>query len=119
MIQLISQKVHSGMLCGTGLKWPGWSKLQLSQKAGHDLDGVGSVPSLEEGITAHSTIPAWRIPMDRGAGQATVHGVAQNQTQANRLGAKAHKSVSQEQQCEVSLDDELAMRRGRRTCHQG
>ena len=30
MIQLISQKFNSGMLYGTGLKWPGWSKLQFS-----------------------------------------------------------------------------------------
>ena len=30
---------------------------------------------LEEGIAAHSSILAWRIPMDRGTWQATVHGV--------------------------------------------
>jgi len=29
-----------------------------------------------EEMAAHSSIPAWRIPMDRGAWQATVHGVA-------------------------------------------
>ena len=28
---------------------------------------------LEEGIATHSRIPAWRIPMDRGAWWATVH----------------------------------------------
>ena len=32
---------------------------------------------LEEGITTHSSIPAWRIPMDRGTWQASVHGVAE------------------------------------------
>ena len=31
---------------------------------------------LEEGMATHSSILAWRIPMDRGACQATVHGVA-------------------------------------------
>ena len=36
---------------------------------------------LEEGMATHSGIPAWRIPMDRGAWQATVHGVTKSQTQ--------------------------------------
>ena len=31
---------------------------------------------LEKEMAIHSSIPAWRIPMDRGAWQATVHGVA-------------------------------------------
>ena len=31
---------------------------------------------LEEGMATHSSILAWRIPMDRGAWQATVHGIA-------------------------------------------
>ena len=29
---------------------------------------------LEEGMATHSSILAWRIPMDRGAWQATDHG---------------------------------------------
>ena len=36
---------------------------------------------LEEGMVTHSSILAWRIPMDRGAWWATVHGVAKSQTQ--------------------------------------
>ena len=32
---------------------------------------------LEEGMATHSSI-AWRTPKDRGARQATVHGVAQS-----------------------------------------
>ena len=35
---------------------------------------------LEEGMAIHSSILAWRIPMDRGAWQATLHGVAKSQT---------------------------------------
>ena len=31
---------------------------------------------LDEGMATHSIILAWRIPMDRGAWQATVHGVS-------------------------------------------
>ena len=30
---------------------------------------------LEEGMATYSSILAWRIPMDRGAWQATVHGI--------------------------------------------
>ena len=35
---------------------------------------------LEEGMTIHSSILAWRIPTDSRAWRATVHGVAKNQT---------------------------------------
>ena len=35
---------------------------------------------LEEGMATHSSILAWRIPMDRGAWRATVHGVAKSWT---------------------------------------
>ena len=31
---------------------------------------------LEKGMATHSSLLAWRIPMDRGAWWATVHGVA-------------------------------------------
>ena len=36
---------------------------------------------LEEGMATHISIPAWKIPMDRGAWQATVHGVTKDRTQ--------------------------------------
>ena len=36
---------------------------------------------LEEGMATHSSILAWRIPIDRGAWRATVHEVAKSQTQ--------------------------------------
>ena len=36
---------------------------------------------LEEDMATHSSILAWRMPMDRGAWQATVHGVVKSQTQ--------------------------------------
>ena len=35
---------------------------------------------LEEGMTAHSSVLAWIIPMDKGAWWAIVHGVAKTQT---------------------------------------
>ena len=36
---------------------------------------------LDEAMVTHSSILAWRIPMDRGAWRATVHGAAKIQTQ--------------------------------------
>ena len=37
---------------------------------------LGQEDPLEEGMATHSSSLAWRIPMDRGAWWATVHGVA-------------------------------------------
>ena len=36
-------------------------------------------------MATHSSILAWRIPMDTGTWQATVHGVAKSQTQLSKL----------------------------------
>ena len=41
---------------------------------------LGWEGALEEGLAAHSSIPAWRMPMDRGGWQAAVDGVAKSQT---------------------------------------
>ena len=41
---------------------------------------LGSEDPLEEGMATHSSILAWRILMDRGAWQATVHGVTKSWT---------------------------------------
>ena len=35
---------------------------------------------LEEGVATHSSILAWRIPMERGAWQAIVYGIAKSWT---------------------------------------
>ena len=40
------------------------------------VQSLGWEDLLEEGIATHSSVLAWRISMDRGAWQATVHGVA-------------------------------------------
>ena len=42
---------------------------------------LGWEDSLEEGMAIHSSILAWRIPTDRGARQAAVHGVAKSRAQ--------------------------------------
>ena len=41
---------------------------------------LGWEDPLEEEMATHSSILAWRIPMERGAWWATVHGVARSQT---------------------------------------
>ena len=41
---------------------------------------LGWEDPLEASMTTHSSILAWKIPMDRGAWEATVHGVAKGQT---------------------------------------
>ena len=45
------------------------------------IQSLGWEDPLEEGMATHSSILAWRIPLDRGAWWATVHGVAKSQTQ--------------------------------------
>ena len=44
------------------------------------VQSLGWEDPLEEGIATHSSILAWRIPMDRGAWQATILGVAESDT---------------------------------------
>ena len=46
---------------------------------------LGQEDPLEKGMATHSSILAWRIPMDRGAWWATVHGVAESWTRWTAL----------------------------------
>ena len=48
---------------------------------------LGWEDPLEKGMTTHSNILAWRIPMDRRAWRATHHGVEKSQTRLKRLSA--------------------------------
>ena len=41
---------------------------------------LGWEEPLEKGMATHSSILAWRVPMDRGAWRATVHGITQSRT---------------------------------------
>ena len=50
-----------------------------SKESAHNVSLIpGLEDPLEEGMAAHSSILAWRIRMDRGAWQTTVHGVAKS-----------------------------------------
>ena len=55
-----------------------------SKESAFNVGDLGFIPRLEdpleEGMATHSNILAWRIPMDRGAWWATVHGVVKNRT---------------------------------------
>ena len=52
---------------------------------------LGWEDPLEEGMATYSSVLVWRIPMDKGAWQAAVHGVAKSQT---RLSDEAtHTSI--------------------------
>ena len=42
------------------------------------IPSLGQEDPLEEGMATHSSIPAWKIPMDKGAWQPTVHGVTES-----------------------------------------
>ena len=82
-------------LCVCACVWA--SKVALVVKnmlaKAEDIRVVGSIPGLkdplEEGMTTHSSILAWRISVDRGAWQATVHRVARSQTRLKQLSTHA------------------------------
>ena len=44
------------------------------------IQSMGWEDALEEGIATHASIPAWGIPMGRGAWRAAVHRVTKRQT---------------------------------------
>ena len=61
--------------------FPGGSDSEESTCNEGDLGSVSGLEDpLEEGMTTHSSILAWRILMDREAWQAVIHGVAKSWT---------------------------------------
>ena len=47
--------------------------------AGDSVRSLDQEDPLEKGMATHSSILAWRISMDSGAWQVTVHGVTESQ----------------------------------------
>ena len=56
------------------------------------VQSLGREDPLKEGMATHSSILAWRIPMDRGAWQGAVHGVTKSWTRP-RLSTAQHRST--------------------------
>ena len=54
---------------------------------------LGREDPLEEGMATHTSILGWRIPMERGARWATVHGVTESQTRLKQLSIHACSPV--------------------------
>ena len=65
--------------------FPGGS--HSKKKSACNMGELGSIlgwgDPLEEGMATHSSILAWRIPVDRGHWWATVHGITKSQTLLN------------------------------------
>ena len=59
---------------------------------------------LEEGMATHSTILAWRIPMDRGAWMITAQGVTKSWT---RLNTSTKNTLNKELDKRLELDKNL------------
>ena len=67
---------HPGFPGGSAVK-----NLPVVQETQETQAGfLGQEDPLEDGMATHSSILAWRIPMDRGAWLAAVHGVTKSQT---------------------------------------
>ena len=60
------------------------------------VQSLGWEDSPRRGSATHSSILAWRIPMDRGAWRAPVHSVAKSQTQLKRQSTHARVWKGQE-----------------------
>jgi len=66
---------------------PSWASLvaqmvkNLSEMQKTWVRSLGWENSMEEAMATHSSILAWRIPIDRGVWQAILHGVTKSQTQ--------------------------------------
>ena len=59
------------------------------------VQSLGWEDPLGEGMVTHSSILAWRIPMDRGAWQAAVHGVAKSRTRLKQVSKHTQRTDTQ------------------------
>ena len=84
---LVAQQVKNPQIPGEGIGYTlqySWASLvaqmvkNLPAMQETWVQSLGWEDLLEEGRATHSSILAWRIPLDRGAWQATVHRVAKS-----------------------------------------
>ena len=73
----------SGRSAGKGIGYPfqySWASMlaQMVKNLSAIVGDLGWEDPLEKEMATHSSILAWRIPMDRGAWRATVQGVAKS-----------------------------------------
>ena len=61
-----------------GLPW--WLRKSPPAMRETRVRSLGWEDPLEEDMATHSSVLAWRIPMDRGAWQVPVHGVTKSET---------------------------------------
>ena len=62
------------------------------------VQSLGCEDPLEEDMAIHSSILVWRIPVDREAWGATVHGLTKNQTRLKRISSSSSKLTQISQQ---------------------
>ena len=69
--QLNSNKWTPNACMGHGYSWVSWWVVRMVRKLPATwetrVQSLGQEDPLEEGMATHSSILAWRIPMDRGA----------------------------------------------------
>ena len=89
----------SGRYPGEGIGYPlqySWASLvaqlvkNLPARWETWVRSLGWEDRLEEGMATHSSILAWRIPMDTGAWRAVVHGVTKSRTQLRHFHCQQH-----------------------------
>ena len=57
-----------------------WEIIHLPMQDASLIPGLGKMNALEKEMVNHSSIPAWKNSMDRGAWGATEHEVTKTQT---------------------------------------
>ena len=82
--QVLQSREEMGHLCPVG-EWEVGVREGLTEAGG----SPGLEDPLEEGMATHPCILAWRIPIDRGAWWAAVHGVAKSWTRLKRLSSSS------------------------------
>ena len=71
------------------------------------VQSLGWEDPLEEGMATHSSILAWRVPVDRGAWRATVHGAAKSWTRLSQFCVNSYIQKLTLKKCIVFTDRTL------------